>query len=99
MHFSWNCLKKDLEKRLILENVLPENYSYRISSFNLIRESEIPNESKFKASFQVNICSKPVLVDFLRDFEKSSSTVYNIKHADRKKNKKCSHIWFPKMSS
>ena len=68
MTFTWKCLKKDLEKRSILENILPVKYSYVISSFKLIYRSDIPNESKFEADF---------LKDFFTELEKTSSTVYN----------------------
>ena len=75
MTFSWNCCKKDLEKRSILEDIVPQNYKYVISSFKLIEKSDIQNESKFEAVLSVNICSEVATKEFLKEFEKSSSTV------------------------
>ena len=77
MTFSWNCCKKDLEKRSILEDIVPQNYKYVISSFKLIEKSDIQNESKFEAVLSVNICSEVATKEFLKEFEKSSSTVNN----------------------
>ena len=88
MTFTWKCLKKDLEKRSILENILPVKYNYEISSFKLIHKSDIPNESKFEADFSLNVCSEAGLKDFFTELEKTSSTVYNILHGDKRKNQK-----------
>ena len=88
MTFSWNCCKKDLEKRSILEDIVPQNYKYVISSFKLIEKSDIQNESKFEAVLSVNICSEVATKEFLKEFEKSSSTVYNMNYGDQRDHKK-----------
>lgn len=84
MKFSWKCFKKDIEKRFMLEDILPVNYMYRISSFKLSHESNIPNESKFEAVISVNICSEVGLKEFFKQLENSSSTEYNIMHGDNR---------------
>ena len=88
IQYSWLCFKKDLKKRSILENILPSNYNYKISSFKVLHESEIKNESKFEAVISVNICSEEALQTFLKDFETSSSTIYNIYFGDNRSGKK-----------
>ena len=64
--FSWLCCKKKPENRIILENVLPGEYQYRISSFKVIQESQIVNETKFEASLSVNICTEDGVHKFLK---------------------------------
>ena len=86
--FSWMCCKKDLEKRKILENLLPEEFKYKISSFKIIEDSLIPNETKFDAIFALNVCSEEDIRIFLRLFQESSSTNYNILHGDKKSGKR-----------
>ena len=50
---------------VILESILPKNYRNNISSFKIIKESKIQNETKFEATMAVNICSKEGMVQFL----------------------------------
>ena len=101
MTFTWHCFERDLEKRSILENMLPSNRKYKISSVKLIQESDIKNESKFEAGVSVNICTEDAFHEFLKEFEQSTSTVYNIYFGDNKGNfkktvlsglRKCYHI-------
>ena len=82
--FSWLCCKQNLEKRLILEQLLPKEYKYRISSFKVIEESEIKLETKFEASVGVNICDVENIKQFFNDFEQASSTNYNLFAGDKK---------------
>ena len=57
--FTWHCFKKDLEKRSIVENMLPSNHNHNISSFKPIQKSDIKNESKFEAGvgYYINMTS------------------------------------------
>ena len=87
MEFIWLCCNKDLGKRTILENILPLNYKYKITSFKVISESDIHNESKFEAVLSANICSEERLKQFLTDFETSSLTLYNMNKGDRRESK------------
>ena len=96
MTFSWNCCKKDLEKRSILEDILPTNYNYKVSSFKLTETSDIKNESKFEAVLSVNICSEVTTKEFLKEFEKSSSTVYNMYYGDQRDHGKTAVSGFRK---
>ena len=86
--FSWLCCNQNVEKRQILEKVLPEKYHYRISTFKVLEESEIVHETKFEAVVAVNICSVDNIEQFLSDFQESSSTNYNILAGDKKGGKK-----------
>ena len=49
-NFSWLCCNKSPEKRTKLETVLPPGYKYKISSFKVLHESDVQNESKFEVS-------------------------------------------------
>ena len=69
-NFSWLCYKKETGKKSILDNILPVEYSYKISSFKVIHESEIPNETKFEAAVAVNICSGEALFKYLIAFSR-----------------------------
>lgn len=86
--FSWLCCNQNVEKRQILEKVLPEKYHYRISTFKVLEESDIVHETKFEAVVAVNICSVDNIEQFLSDFQESSSTNYNILAGDKKGGKK-----------
>ena len=85
--FLWMCCKKNLEKRKILENILPEGFKYKISSFKIIEDSPIPNETKFDAIFALNVCSEEGIRKFVSSFQESSSTNYNMLHGDKKSGK------------
>ena len=81
--FSWFCCKQNISKRQILENILPEQYHYRIINFKVVEESQIVNQTKFEAIVSVNICSEEHIKEFINDFQKSSSTNYNIQDGDK----------------
>ena len=79
-------------KRKLLEDLLPWKQKYRVSSFQVHEESDIPCEVKFTASIDVNICQKDGFKDFLSEFREISNTTYNIyKRADNFNGKK--HQW------
>ena len=85
--FSWMCCKKNLEKRKILENILPEEFKYKILSFKISEDSLIPNETKFDAIFALNVCSEEGIRNLLSAFQESSSTNYNMLHGDKRSGK------------
>ena len=62
---------------------MPEQYHYRITNFKVVEESQIVNETKFEAIVAVNICSEEGIKQFINDFQKSSSTNYNIQDGDK----------------
>ena len=86
-NFSWLCCNKTPEKRTILQTVLPPRYKYKITSFKLLHESDVHNESKFEAVLTVNICQEEEIKQFILEFEKSSSTSYNQLHGDQRLQK------------
>ena len=53
----WKCFEKGGDKKQILENELPGDFSYVVNRFKLLQESDIPHEAKFESAFLVNICS------------------------------------------
>ena len=81
----WKCFDKAVEKRKILENELPEGFSYVINRFKLLKESDIPHEAKFEAAFLVNICSEETTNQFVKDLESLTGTNFNLQH-DKKKS-------------
>ena len=84
---SWLCYKKQIDNRIILESILPENYQYRVSNFKIVQDSPILKETKFESVFAVNICSEEGFLKFLAEFQESSSTNYNILQGDKKMEK------------
>ena len=86
--FSWMCFKKNPEKRIILENLLPEKYRYNISSFKVVQDCQISNETKFEAVVAVNVCIEEGIQQFLNEFQESSSTNYNMLNGDNKGGKR-----------
>ena len=86
--FNWLCCNKNKERRHILENVLPSGYKYKISSFKIVEDSAIGNETKFETVMNVNIYNDEGINQFLAKFEISSLTRYNIFHGDLKGTKK-----------
>ena len=86
-NFSWLCYKKEVERTSILENILPIEYNYIVSTFKVVQESQILNETKFEAVVAINICSEEGFLNFLTAFQESSSTSYNIGRGDNKNRK------------
>ena len=64
-NISWLCFKKNIEKRSILEKLLPDEYKYKVSSFKIIKQSQISSETKLEAAFSVNICTEEGIKKFL----------------------------------
>ena len=58
MSIHWKCCEKDTTQRKVLENVLPQQYSYKVLSYQLIESSDLLSESKFFATIQINICNE-----------------------------------------
>ena len=87
-NIAWLCFKENIEKRSILEKILPDEYKYKVSSFKIIDQSLISSETKFEAAFSVNICTEEGIKKSLTEFQASSSTNYNILHGDTKGGKK-----------
>ena len=80
--FNWFCSKQDLEKRKVLEQILPQEYNYRVTEFKIKSEGVTLNETKFTAKVSVNICDKQEIGSFLREFKEISNTDYNQELAD-----------------
>ena len=77
LNVLWSCFENEKEKRWILENQLPQGFSYKINKFKLMKESAIPHESKFDASFLVNVCSEEKADLFVKDLERETGTNFN----------------------
>ena len=98
-HFTWNCCKKDVSKRKYLEDLLPQEYQYEVSEFDLISDNDIFCEAKFEARFRTNVCSNEGLQIYLDKFKDISHTEWNIlkadtvdtKHFQRTGWRKCHH--------
>ena len=61
----WLFCKKNVENRRYLNDILPREYVYKITSFSLIEESLVLCEAKFDATFLINIYLKEMLKEFL----------------------------------
>ena len=50
----------------MLESLLPSKFEYRFGEVKILEQSEILEEQRFHASFEVNICRKGEAEEFLR---------------------------------
>ena len=85
--FEWLCCKKDLEKRKVLEQILPQDYKYKINGFKVTSLNDVINETNFEATILVNVCDPLEIETFLTEFKDLSNTDYNKFKADTKETK------------
>ena len=79
MNFDWRVCHDDTTKRVVLEELLPQEHSYKITSYELKSQSEIIEESKFTAKIFVNISDEESAIGFIKEFQEISGTSYNYK--------------------
>ena len=48
MGFTWECDGNTLEEKGMIEDSLPEGFTYKIAKYKLIERSEIEEEIKFR---------------------------------------------------
>ena len=102
----WMCCKKNVESRRYLNDLLPRNYHYKITSYSVIEESNVICETKFECTFLVNVCDKETLMTFFNIFKDLSKTDHNIEKGDSKPGKnvlvsgsrKCCHKIRPRIN-
>ena len=58
MNFDWKVCNNETTKHTVLQELLPQEYSYKITSYDLKSRSQIIEESKFNAKIFVNISDK-----------------------------------------
>ena len=56
MEIQWDVCRNNVEHQRILEDILPQNYHYQVTSFKIEELSPITAETKFDAQFNVNCC-------------------------------------------
>ena len=87
--FHWGSIYgKNPERRKLLEDMLPEGYSYKMEEFFPILESPHFCESKFKATFYPNVCSIEGTDKFFDKFRDLTNTDYNKTNRNDKYNTK-----------
>ena len=99
MEISWLCCKSNRQKQEVLEQLLPQDYSYKVDFFDLTEPiASITSENKFSAKVYVNVCSDEDVKTFVKAFEEISETYYNMNGGDRSGSKtsllgrrKCQH--------
>ena len=79
MNFDWRVCHDDTTKRAVLEELLPQEHSYKITSYELKSQSKIIEESKFTAKIFVNISDEESAIAFIKEFQEISGTSYNYK--------------------
>ena len=83
-NLMWKCFDKGDEKRKILERELPAGFEYIVNRFKIVEESSVPHESKFEAGFIVKVCDEEKQDKFIKSFECSTGTNFNLKWAKKK---------------
>ena len=68
MDIEWKCCFKKVEDRDVLSDLLPPQFKYSVSQYDLKHEAYLRSESKFEVKFQANICTEAQWKIFLRDF-------------------------------
>ena len=88
MEISWLCCKSNRQKQEVLEQLLPQDYSYKVDFFDLTEPiASITSENKFNAKVLVKVCSEEGVKTFLKDFQDISETYYNTNYGDRSSSK------------
>ena len=65
MGFTWECDGNTLEEKRMIEDSLPEGFTYKIAKYKLIERSEIKEEIKFRAVFSVSVSDKEEATIFI----------------------------------
>ena len=63
MGFTWECDGNTLEEKGMIEDSLPEGFTYKIAKYKLIERSEIKEEIKFRAVFSVSVSDKEEAIE------------------------------------
>ena len=58
MVFTWECDGNTFEEKGMIEDSLPEGFTYKIAKYKVIERSEIKEEIKFRADFSVSVSDK-----------------------------------------
>ena len=75
---NWGSIYgKNPGRRKLLEDLLPEGYSYKVEEFHPIFESHQFCESKFKTTFYPNVCSIEDTDRFFENFRDLTNSDYN----------------------
>ena len=65
MGFTWECDGNTFEKKGMIEDSLPEGFTYKITKYTVIERSEIKEEIKFRADFCVSVFDKEEAIIFI----------------------------------
>ena len=77
MEVQWQVHKNNEEMQAKLLPFLPQDVNYKIKTFQLFHDSDIPLERQFFAEFEVNICQKEKFYEHFHDFCMITSTSWN----------------------
>ena len=58
MGFTWECDGNTFEEKGMIEDSLPEGFTYKIAKYKVIERSEIKEEIKFRSDFSVSVSDK-----------------------------------------
>ena len=83
MNFDWKVCHDDTTKRTVLQDLLPQEHSYKITSYELKSKSQIIEESKFSAKLFVNISDEDSAISFIKEFQEITGTSYNYKASSK----------------
>ena len=74
-----NCTKINS----VLLDLLPDDYEYKVISFNMIKKSDVVGESQFNLECRININDMSKWIDLFDTFCAKSGTLYNKSTADK----------------
>ena len=65
MVFTWECDGNTFEEKGMIEDSLPEGFTYKIAKYKVIERSDIKEEIKFWADFSVSVSNKEEAIIFI----------------------------------
>ena len=65
MGFTWECDGNTFEGKGMIEDSLPEGFTYKIAKHKVIERPKIEEEIKFRADFSVSVSDKEEAIIFI----------------------------------
>ena len=77
MDIKWKCCYKKIQDRDVLVDLLPPQFKYSVSQYELKEENVVRKEAKFEVKFDTNICTEAQWKTFLTQLSGVTNTNWN----------------------
>ena len=86
MDIQWKCCYQKIQDRDVLTDLLPPQFKYRVSQYDLKHEASLRSESKFEVKLETNVCTEAQWKIFLTHLSGITNTNWNhTTNADKRK--------------